>query len=221
MDDAEHREVVAVVFDCDGVLADTGACWRHGFEEAAAAVGLRLLTAHRESLRGAAVQSGGRAIATWAGTPDRVGELEEIIGEALMRSLRHVALKPLAGIAELLRRLTEHAVPLAVASNAPRPFLDRVLDGLGIRDRFAAVVSADQTRRPKPAPDPYEAACAALDADPARSIAIEDSEIGVDAARAAGLRVIGIGPDLSPGHPHLLAWGRTAADPRIAALPVL
>src|SRR5262249_38623360 len=131
---------------------------------------------------------------------------------------RHGPLEPLAGIPDLLATLAADGIPLAVASNAPAAFLDGVLERIGIRDRFAAVVSAETAGRPKPAPDPYRAACEALGADPARSVAVEDSEVGVRSARAAGLRVIGVGPDLPPDHPTLLVHARSVADPRIAAL---
>ena len=79
-------------------------------------------------------------------------------------------------------------------------------------------MSAEIAGRPKPAPDPYRTACEALGAKPTRSVAVEDSEVGVDSAHAAGLAVIGIGPDLRPDHPALLVHARSAADPRIPAL---
>ncbi|WP_432837831.1 HAD family hydrolase [Dactylosporangium sp. CA-092794] len=210
--------IEAVVFDCDGVLADTAACWQLALDDAASVVGLRLRTAQREALRGAAVTSGAHAIAAWTAAADRIPELERAIHASLMASLRHGPLEPLAGIPELLATLAAGGIPLAVASNAPVAFLDGVLERIGVHHRFTAVVSAETAGRPKPAPDPYRAACEALGADPARSVAVEDSEVGVRSARAAGLGVIGIGPDLRPDHPALLVHARSAADPRIAAL---
>jgi HAD superfamily hydrolase (TIGR01509 family) len=214
----DHIHVEAVVFDCDGVLADTAACWQLALEQAAAVIGLRLQGAQRESLRGCAVTSGARTIAAWAASLDRIPELEHAIHASLMANLLHGPVEPLPGIPELLATLAADGIPLAVASNAPTAFLDGVLERIGIRDRFAAVVSADASGRPKPAPDPYRAACEALGADPARCVAVEDSDVGVRSARAAGLRVIGIGPDLRPDHPTLLVHARSVADPRIAAL---
>jgi HAD superfamily hydrolase (TIGR01509 family) len=210
--------IEAVVFDCDGVLADTAACWQLALEDAASLVGLRLRTAQRESLHGCAVASGARAIATWSATADRTVELEHAIHSSLMANLRRCPLEPLSGIPELLAKLAADGVSLAVASNAPTAFLDGVLERIGVRDRFTTAMSADAAGRPKPAPDPYRAACEALGADPTRSVAIEDSKVGVHSARAAGLRVIGIGPDLHPDDPNLLLHARFAADPRITAL---
>jgi beta-phosphoglucomutase-like phosphatase (HAD superfamily) len=92
-------------------------------------------------------------------------------------------------------------VPLGLATNSGREFATRALRGAGLLDSFDAVVSAEDVERPKPAPDVYLAAAAALGADPADCVALEDSETGVEAALAAGMVVIGVpsfpGIDLS------------------------
>ena len=83
-------------------------------------------------------------------------------------------------------------VPIAVASNSPRAFLDQVLATAGVADRFAHTVAGDEVADPKPAPDIYLEACRRLHADPERSVALEDSPTGAQAAHAAGLYVIGV-----------------------------
>jgi HAD superfamily hydrolase (TIGR01509 family) len=107
-------------------------------------------------------------------------------------------------------------MPIGVASNSPRMILDIALRRAGLTGVFGAVIAADEVPIPKPAPDLYLAACRLLDADPSASIAFEDTWTGAAAARAAGMRVVGV-PSLDPdGFPAELVL-ETLADPRLIA----
>jgi beta-phosphoglucomutase len=88
-------------------------------------------------------------------------------------------------------------VPIAVASGALGQEIRRVLDRSQLARCFSAIVAAEDTRRSKPAPDPYLRAVALLaDAhgplEPADCVAVEDSRWGLESARAAGLRTVGV-----------------------------
>ena len=95
-----------------------------------------------------------------------------------------------AGIAEWL----EHAsgAPIALATNAERANVDFVLDGGKLRAFFDAIVDGSQVERPKPAPDVYLRAAELLEIPPRNCIVFEDSPVGVAAAVAAGMRVVGV-----------------------------
>jgi beta-phosphoglucomutase len=80
-----------------------------------------------------------------------------------------------------------------VASSAPRANIDVVLEALGLARYFEAVVSAEDVKHGKPAPDVFLAAAARLSAEVARSIVVEDAPAGIEAARRAGMRSIGVG----------------------------
>jgi beta-phosphoglucomutase len=102
------------------------------------------------------------------------------------------------GAADAIRRSAE-AVPLAIASGALGPEIRRVLDAADLTRYFAAIVSAEDTPVSKPAPDPYNRAVTLLtDAMNDRTlraadcVAIEDSRWGLESARAAGLRTVGV-----------------------------
>jgi beta-phosphoglucomutase len=84
------------------------------------------------------------------------------------------------------------ALPMAVASNAERPNVDFVLEGSGLAAHFRVAIDGAQVERPKPAPDIYLMAAAALETAPGNCIVFEDSMPGVQAARAAGMRVVGM-----------------------------
>jgi HAD superfamily hydrolase (TIGR01509 family) len=94
------------------------------------------------------------------------------------------------GAVELLEALRASGVPVGLATNSGREFATRALRAAGIYDRFDAVVSAEDVARPKPAPDVYVAAAEAIGAEPGECVALEDSETGVTAAKAAGMTVI-------------------------------
>lgn len=108
--------------------------------------------------------------------------------ESLYRQLYAASLAPLPGLVPLLDALQYLGVALAVASAAPLANRDFVLDGLGLRARFTAVVGAEHARRGKPAPDIFLAASSLLGLPPAECIAFEDAVKGVQSAVAAGMR---------------------------------
>ncbi|MCU1352999.1 MAG: haloacid dehalogenase [Acidimicrobiales bacterium] len=122
----------------------------------------------------------------------------------------------LPGVVELLDALAAAGVPCGVASGSPVSWLERHLGRLGLRDRFTTLAGVDRVEgRGKPAPDVYVLACHELDADPARTVALEDSAHGVQAARAAGLVVVAV-PTALTGFTDL-----TAADRVVTSLSEL
>jgi HAD superfamily hydrolase (TIGR01509 family) len=101
------------------------------------------------------------------------------------------AAEPMAGAAALVAELRGH-VPVALASNSWRRLITVALHAAELTDSFDAVVCGDEVAHPKPAPDIYLEAARQLEADPVRTVALEDSPNGVAAARAAGMFVIGV-----------------------------
>jgi HAD superfamily hydrolase (TIGR01549 family) len=118
----------------------------------------------------------------------------------------------IAGIAEFLDRYP--SVPKAIGSNAEPENIDFVLDRFGLRKYFTAVVDGYQVSHPKPAPDIYLKCAELLGAEPANCIVFEDSPVGIEAARRAGMRVIGI-ESTSAGLEHVELNVRDFNDPRL------
>jgi beta-phosphoglucomutase len=94
------------------------------------------------------------------------------------------------GIAEWLEHVS--GAPIALATNAERANVDFVLDGGRLRPFFDAIVDGSQVERPKPSPDVYLRAAELLEIPPRNCIVFEDSPVGVAAAVAAGMRVVGV-----------------------------
>lgn len=116
---------------------------------------------------------------------------------AAFRALRDRSLAPMPGTHDLLAQVAARGLRLGLASNSPLRSINAALEGLGIRDRFAAIASADEVAYGKPAPDVYQLALGRLDVDPSQALAVEDSAIGLTAAHAAGLFCIAVPSELT------------------------
>lgn len=182
----------AVVFDNDGLLLDTEKAWTRAERVLFERRGRTFTMKHKCVLIGSSRTSAAAKLETMlelAGEGERL--MDELHGLVMHEALAGVEPRP--GARELLELLVQAGLPLAVASNSQAEFVERTLRSAGLWEGpFASVVSADDVPNPKPAPDVYLEACARLGVDPARTVALEDSPIGVAAAAAAGMRVIGV-----------------------------
>lgn len=99
--------------------------------------------------------------------------------------------KLVPGVREFIAEASK-TVPLAVGTNAEPANVDFILDGAGIKQYFKAIVDGSQVPRAKPAPDVYLRGAELMGVAPANCIVFEDSPVGIRAAKAAGMRVVGL-----------------------------
>lgn len=208
------RPPAAVVFDNDGLLLDTEEAWTRAETELFARRARTFTDAHKRDIIGSARDIAAAKLEVMLEAPGEGQALMDELHELVMvEALAPVALRP--GARDLVQALAAAGVPLAIASNSPRAFLDRVLasadlDGLGVS--WVTTIAGDEVDQPKPAPDIYLEACVRLDASPPECVALEDSATGVAAARAAGMVVIGV-PYFSDGAlPEADLVARSLAD---------
>jgi len=116
--------------------------------------------------------------------------------EALYRELYRPHLRPVPGLRQFLLDARRLGIPLALATSAPPENIDFVLGGLGIAGYFQVVIGADRVARGKPHPDLFLAAAGDLGAPPARCLVFEDSLMGLEAARRAGMPAIALATTL-------------------------
>lgn len=210
------RRPAAAIFDNDGLLLDTEQTWTRAEQTLFERRGRAFTFEHKRALIGSSRATAAIKLEAMLDAPGDGEALMDELHELVMReALAGVAPRP--GALDLLERLAGAGLPLALASNSAREFVERTLAGAGLLDwPFTAIVCAEDVTEPKPAPDIYLEACRRLGAEPHASVALEDSPIGVAAAAAAGLHVIGVpylpGSDL-PGS-HLLAGN--LAHPAVA-----
>jgi HAD superfamily hydrolase (TIGR01509 family) len=206
----------AVVFDNDGLLLDTEDAWTRAEQALFERHGGTFTIEHKRDLIGTSPTTSAAKLEVMLDMPGRGAALMDELHDLVMEeSLAGVPPRP--GALELLESVRAAGLPVGVASNSAREFVERVLAGAGLLDgRFDVVVTANDVQHPKPAPDLYLAACRALGAEPRRSAALEDSATGVAAARAAGMYVVAV-----PYFPELPIEGASLvvdslADPRVA-----
>ncbi|HEV2873736.1 MAG TPA: HAD family phosphatase [Thermoleophilaceae bacterium] len=208
--------IAAVVFDNDGLLLDTEEAWTRAEETLFARRGSSFTIEHKRDLIGSSPATSAAKLELMLDMPGRGAALVEELHDLVMEEAL-AGVPPRPGALELLDAVRTAGVPVGVASNSAREFVERVLSVAGLLDgHFDVVVSANDVENPKPAPDLYLAACAALGAEPERSAALEDSATGVAAARAAGMYVVAV-----PYFPELPIDGasltvESLADPRVA-----
>ena len=216
-------EIDAVILDCDGLLVETESGWTRAETAVFAENGFGFGPAEKQLLIGGTLEAGGAAMAEHFGKPGTGRVLAERLADLVWKELCAGA-PALPGAWDLVCRLRDRGIPLAVASNSPRRFVDAALRSAGLEGLFAVVVTADDVDHAKPAPDLYLRACAGLAAEPACSVAFEDSRTGVASARAGGLFVVGVpsvpGSTLdadalygSLADPGLQDWAATCTSP--------
>jgi HAD superfamily hydrolase (TIGR01509 family) len=101
-------------------------------------------------------------------------------------------MKAIDGLREFLRQLSEAKIRLAVASSGSNGRVNYVLDLLDLRHYFQAIVTGDQVKYGKPDPTIFRVACDHLRVRPSETLVFEDSVSGVRAAKAAGMRCVGV-----------------------------
>jgi HAD superfamily hydrolase (TIGR01509 family) len=178
-----------LLFDLDGTLAQTEHLHHAAFNAVLAGHGRTL--DHPTFVRYVSGRSNDDITAYLF--PDKDAAERRRIAAEKERSFRELAQAGVAatpGAAALIRWAREREVATGLVTNAPRENADLMVAVLGLEGAFDIEVSAAELARSKPHPEPYLAAVDALDLDPARTVAIEDSATGIAAAVAAGLAVV-------------------------------
>jgi beta-phosphoglucomutase len=190
--------VRALIFDFDGVLADTEALHCAAFRATAAGIGLAMTRDdYFRCFLGLPDRDCFTALCVRAGRQLAAAALDDLCARKRQEFAR---LQPAAqlypGVAEALWRLHAHFT-LAIASGAFRDEIEPILQRAQVRQLFAAVVGAEDVRAGKPAPDPFVRALEEIrlrvgTLSAAQCVVIEDSPNGIAAARTAGMRCIGV-----------------------------
>ena len=184
----------AFIFDLDGTLADTMPAHYVAWTAVATRYGLDFPEARFYSLGGVPTAKIAGMLVAEAGLaidPHAVAlEKEQLYYDGLGVGGTLRAIEPVLALAR--RHRAEG--PLAVASGSVRRLVARTLATLGITDWFAAIVAAEDTARHKPEPDVFLEAARLMDADPAGCTVYEDTDIGLEAARRAGMAAIDVRP---------------------------
>ena len=197
---AERRTVLSpklVIFDCDGVLVDSEPLINRALGRVLASYGLQLqpddLRTHFRGIANSRLQD--IAMAHWGvSLPDDIADVLEDAERIVVEE----GLRAVPGVADVVRLAAASGMATCVASNGSPDAVEQRLKLTGLYPLFAGrLFSAAEVARSKPYPDLFLHAAETLGFPPSECVVIEDSEPGVQAGRAAGMRVLAYaaGPD--------------------------
>jgi HAD superfamily hydrolase (TIGR01509 family) len=187
-----------VIFDMDGVVVDSEPLSMAVIAEIIGEQGGQVDAALLAGLAGVNLMEVLRVAAAHSGLSLDAQALHRSYQQRYLPRLRtHAAATP--GLARLIADLTGAGVAIGLASSSSLAEIDAVVQALRLGPALAAVASADEVARPKPAPDVYRLAVRRLGTGPGRVVAIEDSATGMAAAHAAGLVCVGVRTPVTQG----------------------
>ncbi len=186
----EDMQRIGVLWDMDGVIVDSGDAHYLSWQKSLKEHGLPCTREFFDQTFG----MNNRGIISLLLEREATEEEVETIGglkEELFRQDVKGNLAPLPGVTDWLGRFNRAGFPQAVASSAPQENIDAIIDGLGLRTEFKALVSGSALPG-KPDPSTFLLAAERLGMEPGQCLVIEDAKVGVRAAKAAGMRCLAV-----------------------------
>jgi beta-phosphoglucomutase family hydrolase len=184
-------ELEAVIWDMDGVLADTASYHFRAWQEIFARRGIKFTEADFKRSFGIRNDAIIKNVLGKAITRD---EIETIAKEkeAIFRRIIGKKIKPLPGAIELIQALDERGIKMAIASSTVIANIRLIIGRLGIANYFQAFITGHDVTEGKPSPQVFLLAAKRLGIEPQNCLVVEDAVAGVKAARSAGMRCLAI-----------------------------
>ena len=200
------QDYTAILFDCDGTLADTMPAHYRAWLHVTKHHGILFDEDRFYALGGRPTRDILATLANEASIEIDLDHASEMKESAFLEQVKHV--KAIDPVIAALRRAHGH-VPVAVVTGGYRDVCEKILLQIGIREFFDCIVASEDTNRHKPHPDPFLEAARRLGVAPEGCLVWEDSDLGIEAARQAGMSWI----DVRSFHqPQRLTEGNSQAD---------
>jgi beta-phosphoglucomutase len=204
MTDKQTPDILGVIFDLDGVLTDTAEYHYLAWQKLADEEGLPFNREANEALRGVSRRESLMHIVGDKYYPEeKIQEMMERKNRYYVESIENISPKDLLpGALNLLDELKQAGIKIALgsASKNARP----VIQKLGIADKIDVIADGFSVQQPKPAPDLFLFAAKELGLEPENCVVVEDAEAGIEAALAANMRAVGLGPESRVGIANLV-----------------
>ena len=189
----EESDVQGLIFDCDGTLCDTMPAYYHSWTMVCEKYGLEISEPEFYGMAGVPVRDMIQKLIDKAGKGDsltvqEVFETKCVFGFEAMKKMGAPGIPCVIDIA----RKYHGKVPLAVASSGNREHVHKSLEDAGIHELFDAIITCEDVTNPKPAPDIYLKAAAAIKCDPTKCRGFEDGDVGMESLVAAGMEAVDV-----------------------------
>jgi beta-phosphoglucomutase len=182
----------AVLWDLDGTLVDSGEMHWWSWRDTLGAINVPVTY---EQFAGTFGQKNDRILRSWLGpdaTAAHIAEVAEAKESEYRRLVSVHGLQALPGAHEWVERLRAEGWRQSIASSAPRKNVEVMLAAIGLGAAFDGIVAAEDVGKGKPDPEVFLTAAARLGATPESSVVVEDAAAGIEAARRAGIKCIGV-----------------------------
>jgi HAD superfamily hydrolase (TIGR01509 family) len=179
----------ALLFDCDGTLADTMPAHFRAWQAVTQPHGI---TFNEDRFYGMGGRPTRDILATLTAEAGITVDIDRAADDKEALFLAQIdGVLPIRHVVDVIRRC-RGVIPMAVVTGGYRDVCRRILDRLGITDAFATIVASEDTSKHKPDPEPFLEAARRLGARPDRCVVWEDSSLGIEAARRAGMHWVDV-----------------------------
>ncbi|WP_372932294.1 HAD family hydrolase [Mariniphaga sediminis] len=178
----------AVIFDMDGVLVNSEPFYVEVEQTNFRHLGLDISEEEHQTYQGTATDRMWKLIKERHGIEQPVEELVEMTNSLVtpyFNSLEKI--EPMAGVVQLIERLKDSGIPIALASSSYSDVIEIILQKTGLKEHFDVVVSSQMAGSSKPEPDIFLLTAKKLNVLPEKCVIIEDSTNGIEAAKRAGM----------------------------------
>jgi beta-phosphoglucomutase family hydrolase len=185
-------EIEAVIFDLDGTLVDNNPYHLEAWKRYLKKIGRELSEEeYNTSFNGRTNKDVVEYIHKRQMTNEEAAPyyLEK---EALYRELYQPFIAPVPGLLDFLQEIDNAGIPMAIATSGITVNIDFMFEHIPVKHFFKAVINSTHIRKGKPDPEIYLKAAEALDAHPDKCVVFEDAIVGIEAAKAAGMKVVAL-----------------------------
>jgi len=182
----------AAIFDWDGVIVDSSRQHELSWERLAQAEKRTLPTDHFQRSFGMKNERIFPEILKWTNDTAEINRLSRLKEEFYRQIVRESGITALPGVREFMERLDDAGIPRIIGSSTPLENIELVIELIGLRQYFQQIVASADVTHGKPDPEVFLLCAQRLGFTAQRCVVFEDAHVGIEAARAAKMRVIGV-----------------------------
>lgn len=189
------NKIAACIFDLDGVIVDTAIYHYQAWKRLANELGFDFTEADNEQLKGVSRTRSLELILEWGGVQKTDAEKEELADRKNRWYVEMIGrMKPgeiLPGAKEFVQACRDAGIKTALGSASKNARM--ILDKINMTDLFDAIIDGTKVSKPKPDPEVFLEGARELNVPPANCVVFEDAVAGIEAAKAVGMKAVGIG----------------------------